>query len=142
MLILGFFGVGKTTCKNERMADLEDLGSPSLSLLKSAVEKYDIVFGNPLLAPFFIKSGIPFHIVVPSLDRKEEFIANFRKRYDEGTGGGDEWFCALVGENWDRWINHLLDLPALSHIILDEGEWLSDAIKELEKNLTKKGGKD
>lgn len=131
MLILGFFGVGKTTCVNDKTADLEQLGSPSLPLLKSAVEKYDIVLGNPLLAPFFIKSGIPFHVVVPSLDRKEEFLSNFRRRYEEGTGGGDDWFCALVGLNWEKWINHLLELPALSHIVLEKGEWLSDAINAL-----------
>lgn len=35
MLILGFFGVGKTTLakQNEKVADLTDLGSPSLFLL-------------------------------------------------------------------------------------------------------------
>lgn len=138
MLILGFFGVGKTTCKNERVADLEELGPPSLSLLKSAVEKYDIVMANPLLAPYLIKSGIPFHVVVPSLDRKDEFIENFKRRYEAGTGGGDEWFCNLVGLNWDKWINHLLELPALSHIVLEKGEWLADAIEAIEKNFYKK----
>ena len=131
MLILGFFGVGKTTCSNEKWADLEALGSPSLSLLKSAVEKYDIVFANPLLAPFVLKSGIPFHVVVPSLNRKEEFLHNFREREKMQTGGGDDWFCSLVGLNWEKWINHLLELPALSHIVLEKGEWLSDAIEAL-----------
>lgn len=131
MLILGFFGVGKTTCKNERVADLEELGPPSLSLLKEALEKYDVVMANPLLAPLLLKSGVPFHVVVPSLDRKEEFLDNFKERFKNGTGGGDFWFCSLVGLNWEKWINHLLELPALSYTILEKGEWLSDILPAL-----------
>ena len=136
MLILGFFGIGKTTIEGGGVVDLETLGPPSLTTLKDAVNTYDVVMGSPLFLPLFVKSGIPFHIVVPTLDRKEEFLANFKKRYKEGTGGGDEWFCNLVGLNWERWINHLLEVKALSHIQLEKGEWVGDAIDAI-KEATK-----
>lgn len=131
MLILGFFGVGKTTIKNEKMADLTDEGQPSLSLLQSAVSTYDVVMADPMWEDVFLKSGIPFYVVVPSINRKEEFLANFRRRCKEGKGGGSELFCKMVGDNWEKWITHLLSLPALAHIELEAGDWLSDAISHL-----------
>lgn len=110
------------------MADLTDMGSPSLSLLQDTINKYDIVFADPQWTNVFLKSGIPFHIVVPSKDRKEEFLSNFRERAKKHLGGGNEQFCKTVGENWDEWIDNLNSLPALSHIELEAGEWIADCI--------------
>ena len=132
MLILGYYGVGKTTIKNEKWIDLTDEGRPSLSLLKYAVEHYEIVMADPSWENVFLKSGIPFHIVVPSPERKEEFLQNFRERHKKGLGGGDNAFCAMVSNNWERDIKHFLSLPALSHTILKDGEFLKDCIETLD----------
>lgn len=133
MLILGWFGVGKSTLmrNNKSVADLTDMGQPSLSLLKDTIEKYDIVLADPQWTNVFLESGIPFHIVVPTLDRKEEFLKNYHDRWKKGLGGGSGKFCGFMDRVWDTWISYLLSLPALSHIELEEGEWLSDAVSHL-----------
>lgn len=135
MLILGFFGIGKTTAKNEIVADLTDLGSPSLSLLEDTVRKYDIVLADPMWEKVFLESGMPFTVVVPSLDRKEEFLGNFRERVKKGLGGGNELFCKVIGDNWDGWITHFLSLP-VRVVELQEGEWISDYISLLSARQT------
>lgn len=133
MLIIGFFGVGKTTLsrQNGRMADLTDLGPPSLSLLQDSVSKYDIVLADPTWEDVFIRSGIPFYVVVPSMGRKDEFLQNFKERHSKGLGGGNEGFRKLIGDWWEWWIKHLLSLPSQGQVILDSGEWLSDALSQL-----------
>lgn len=127
MLILGFFGVGKTTLarQNEKVADLTDLGSPSLSLLQDTVAKYDIVLADPTWEQVFLESGEDFIVVVPSLDRKEEFLTNFKERNGKGLGGGNDGFRELIGKHWEWWINHLLSIPSQGQIVLERGEFLS-----------------
>ena len=130
MLILGFFGVGKSTLarQDEKVADLTDLGSPSLSLLQDTVAKYDIVLADPTWEQVFLESGEDFIVVVPSLDRKEEFLSNFKERNRKGLGGGNERFCNLIWKHWEWWINHLLSIPSQGQIVLERGEFLSHSV--------------
>ena len=113
------------------MIDLTDEGKPSLSLLKNAVEKYDVVMADPSWEQVFLMSKIPFYVVVPSFDRKEEFIANFRERWKKGLGGGDDNFCRYVGNNWAIRIRQLMSLPSISCTVLEKGKWLKDVIDSL-----------
>lgn len=133
-LILGYYGVGKTTIKNERWADLTDEGRPSLSLLMYAVKKYDVVMADPTWEDVFVKSGLPFHVVVPSVDRKEEFLRNYRDRHEKGLGGGDPAFCSWVSERWFKDIKRMLSLKAVSQTVLHKGMWLSDCIQDICKS--------
>lgn len=130
MLILGFFGVGKTTLakQNEKVADLTDLGSPSLSLLQDTVAKYDIVLADPTWEQVFLESGEDFFVVVPSLDRKKEFLTNLKERYKKGLGGGNHGFRKLIGKYWEWWINHMLSIPSHGQIVLEQGEFLSHSV--------------
>ena len=128
MLIIGFCGVGKTTyvLSHKNAIDLTYI-KPGLSVLQRAVEKYDIVLGDPSWLEVFMAAKLPFTVVVPSKDRKEEYLANYRERYKVGTGGGDDEFCSVVSENWDDWIDTLKMAPQ-TIVELGPGEWLEDFI--------------
>ena len=129
MLIYGFYGIGKTSIKDGmEMVDMEDFGQPSLPILLDAVEKYPIVLADPQWENPILQSKIPFTVVIPTPDRKEEFQHNYRERYKRGTGGGDDKFCKIIYDNWDRWLDYCKRLPAETIIELEKGEWLIDAI--------------
>ena len=132
MIYMGFYGVGKTTCQNDKMVDLTDLGQPSLSILLDAVAKYPIVMCDPQYEFVVLESGLPFIVVIPTPDRKEEFLANYRERYKKGTGGGDDKFCSIIDKNWYDWLDYSRKLPAYATIQLEKGEWMIDAIKAIQ----------
>lgn len=132
MIYMGFYGVGKTTCKGKEMVDMEDFGQPSLQLLRDAVKKYPIVMCDPQWELAVLDSKLPFCVVIPTPDRKEEFQKNYRKRYAEGTGGGNDRFCQIIYENWDRWLDYSRKLPAYAIVQLEKGEWMIDAIKAIQ----------
>ena len=135
MLIIGFFGVGKTTASlnDDRITDLTEEGSVSLFDLKNALANNKIVVVDPVWEKIVLASKEPFYVVVPNIDRKDEYLSNYKERYENGNGAGDKDFIFCMNVGWDIWIEHLKTLPSLATVELDEGEWLSDAIKELEK---------
>ena len=133
MLIIGFCGVGKTTyvMSHKNAIDLTYI-KPGLSALKKAVEKYDIILGDPAWLGVFLESKLPFTVVVPSPELKDEYLTNFRERYAHGTGGGDDKFCDVISENWDEWLESLNAAPC-PIVELGPGEWLETAISELSR---------
>ena len=134
MLIIGFCGVGKTTyvLNHKNAIDLTYI-EPGHSALQRAIENYEIVLADPAWLEVFLESKLSFIVVVPSKDRKEEYLANYRERYKVGTGGGDDEFCSVVSENWDEWIDTLKMVPQ-TIVELGPGEWLETAISELSRH--------
>lgn len=133
MLIIGFCGVGKTTyvANHANAIDLTCI-KPGQSALHKAVEKYEIVLADPSWLMVFVESKLPFYVVVPSIDLKDEYLANYRERYNNGTGGGDDRFCHFIGNNWDEWLRGLSFAPC-PIIELEKGEWLEDAVSYLSR---------
>ena len=136
MLIIGFCGVGKTTyvLKNKNAIDLTYI-KPGLSVLRKAVENYEVVLGDPAWLEVFMESGLPFYVVVPALSRKDEYLTNYRERYKEGTGGGDDKFCQVVSDNWEEWIETLKKVPQ-TIVELEPGEFLTNCISHLSGHHT------
>lgn len=134
MLIIGMCGVGKTTyvAKHKNAIDLTCI-EPGLSVLHMAVEKYEVVLADPSWLMVFVESKLPFYVVVPSPDLKDEYLANYRERFKHGTGGGDDRFCHFIGDNWDEWLAGLNAAPC-PVIELGPGEWLDDAISYLSQS--------
>ena len=135
MLIIGFFGVGKTTASKMdcRITDLTEEGSVSLFDLKNALKNNEIVVVDPVWKKIVLASNEPFYVVIPKIDRKQEYLSNYKTRYDQQMGAGDKDFIFCMNIGWNIWIHHLQSLPSLATIELEEGEWLIDAIKELNK---------
>lgn len=134
-LILGYWGVGKTTLveSTEKAVDLTDITIiPSLDILHQywADPSYDVVMADPNWEKVIIKSGIPFYVVIPTQDRLEEFIQNFQERYKQGKGGGDLIFCTLMKGRWKHWLDkYKNDIACVEVIELPSGQWLKDAIE-------------
>ena len=134
MLIIGFCGVGKTTyvANHANAIDLTYI-KPGLSALRKAVEKYEVVLGDPSWLEVFLESKLPFYVVVPTQERKDEYLANYRERYANGTGGGDDWFVDVISSHWDDWIGTLKMAP-MPIVELEPGDWLEDAVSYLSQS--------
>jgi len=142
ILILGFYGVGKTTVLKDypNAVDLTDVldhennEHPSLERFYQYWddERYDIVMADPWWTKVILESGIPFYIVIPNRHRKDEFFENYRNRFSLGLGGGDDQFCDYVGDCWDGWLDfYKKKLPCIKCIILKKNEWMKNALDHI-----------
>ena len=148
VLILGFYGVGKTTALEDypNAVDLTDVldrsydEHPSLERFYQYWndDRYEIVMADPWWTKVILESGIPFYVVIPHRSRKNHFFSNFRKRYELGLGGGDDKFCDYVNKCWDGWLDfYKHKLPCIKVIELCDGKWMKhalDYISKLENN--------
>lgn len=143
-LILGFWGVGKSEYVKSHpgVIDLTDNKIGEFPSAEAVLkywndDNYDIVMADPWFEKALLKAGIPFYVVLPTEDRKEEFRTNFIRRYQETDGnyGGDEIFLDTVIGNWERLIKHFRnEVPNLDVIELQSGQWIGDAIDIIQKS--------
>lgn len=82
-----------------------------------------LVFTDFELMDKFRELNIPFIIAIPDINRKEEFINNFKKR------GQDEKFCQKAASKWDEKIKELKQMKE-TRIILKNHEYLEDYLKD------------
>ena len=68
------------------------------------------------------KRSIPFTIVLPSLDMKQEMIDRYIKR------GNQENFVAMLENNYETFVNDLMSDPN-NKIVLDSGQYLKDVVR-------------
>lgn len=131
MLIIGFCGVGKTTyaSTHKNAVDLTCV-EPGQTVLQDAISRFEIVLADPSWLMTFVESGLPFYVVVPSMDLKDEYLANYRERHKRGTGGGDDRFCEFISGGWEEWIETLKKVNQ-TVVELGPGEFLEDAISYL-----------
>lgn len=111
MIICGFPGVGKTTmARASQWIDLESTPFQKDFETYARVAKhmsdngYNVMVSTHTeLLYQFEKIGVPYTVVVPSLEEKIEY----RKRYD---ARGNSWqFIEYVTENWDQWIGNIVN---------------------------------
>lgn len=67
------------------------------------------------------EAGIPYVIVYPHRDLKEEYIERYKKR------GSSEFFINLMTEKWDDFIDSCESDPNNS-IVLESGQYLGDVL--------------
>lgn len=68
------------------------------------------------------KRSIPFTIVLPSLDMKQEMIDRYIKR------GNQENFVTMLENNYETFVNDLMSDPN-NKIVLDSGQYLKDVVR-------------
>lgn len=68
------------------------------------------------------KRRIPFTIVLPSLDMKQEMIDRYIKR------GNQENFVTMLENNYETFVNDLMSDPN-NKIVLDSGQYLKDVVR-------------
>ena len=69
-----------------------------------------------------VRCSIPFTIVLPSLDMKQEMIDRYIKR------GNQENFVTMLETNYETFVNDLMSDPN-NKIVLDSGQYLKDVVR-------------
>jgi hypothetical protein len=129
MIVVGWFGVGKTTfIETHPEADAVDLNSFT-GRTSDIVEKcsgHRYLLADPNLVPALKP---PYVVVVPAISRKQEFLEIYRHR--KGRCGHGPEFARLRDLDWEKRITELMNIPGTRTIILEEGQFLSDVIDKL-----------
>lgn len=110
IIISAFPGIGKSQLYRENRVKYSDSDSSKfdkknfpnnyIKHIKRIMKKKDLVFvsSHICVRETLVKEKIPFIYVIPSLDRKEEFLNNYKER------GNTQAFIDNVDINWERWL--------------------------------------
>lgn len=89
------------------------------------------VSSHDVVRKALVEAYVPYILVYPQLDCKDEYIRRYIER--AGTGGlmnEDETpFADLVAKNWDDWIIQCQQQSHCFHRVLKPGEFLENAIQ-------------
>jgi hypothetical protein len=66
--------------------------------------------------------NLPFVLVYPSKDLKEEYLERYKKR------GSNDNFIQLISNNWGNWIDECRLQDYCFHIELKKGQFIADVI--------------
>lgn len=66
--------------------------------------------------------GIPFVLVYPNKDIKDEYIQRYKDR------GNNDAFVELLTKNWDNWMEEMDNQEGCYKVKLDSGQYLTDVI--------------
>jgi hypothetical protein len=74
-----------------------------------------------------LKKGIPFVLVYPDRNIKDEYIQRYKDR------GNNDAFVDLLEKNWDNWMDEMDQMEApkgqtLYKVKLGSGQYLTDVI--------------
>lgn len=150
IILSGFPGIGKTYVKNTykdkiKIADLDSSkysklpdGSRNpnfkeeyLNAIKSLIdEKYDIILVSTYKETREIlqENNIGYILIFPNIKLKDYYMELYKNR------GNNENFIKLLKDNWDNWINELMeDKDSEYKIIINENKYLLDYIEDLLK---------
>jgi len=147
VLISGFPGIGKSTLFNTA-GELKFLDSDStnfswkdkekqernpewpknyLDHIASNIDKNDAVFisTHKEVRDALTAAGIPFTLVYPSLEMKEEYIQRYLDR------GNNPQFVELLKQHYETWITELMAQKGCTHVVLGQGQYLSDVMAQI-----------
>lgn len=133
-IIVGYFGVGKTCLAEELETAVELVYTkcqPTVRQLKEALEEYDIVLADPRWLQILQEGHYEFHIVIPAVELKDEYLERFKARHKEKKGCGSSGFIKAMDRQWDTNLKRLRNTPCLSLTILNKGQYLADVIEKL-----------
>lgn len=110
LIIAGFPGMGKSYLFNENKEYYSDSDSSKfdkkhfpknyIKHIKSLVGKKQLILVSSHIEVrnAMLMAGMPFIYVIPSLDRKIEFLSNYKER------NNTQEFIDNVEMNWERWL--------------------------------------
>ena len=147
MVICGFPGIGKSTCANNK-CNMDDAESSAFSHIFDP-EHPDIRKKNPAFPQNYIDhiktmagvygydfvlvsshkevrkalrdNGIPYIVVVPKKELKDEYLKRYIKR------GSPQPFVDLLYHKWNEFLNEIEEESA-PVVHLEAGEFLSDVL--------------
>lgn len=110
IIISGFPGIGKSLLYNENKEyycdsdsskfNKKDFPNNYIKHIKEIQNSKNLILisSHIEIRNALVENSIPFIYVIPTLDRKLEFIENYKKR------GNTKEFIENVNSNWDRWL--------------------------------------
>lgn len=131
-LISAFPGTGKSYYFKKSMLNVLDSDSNTfdksefptnyINHIKNNIEKVDciLISSHRPVRDALVANNLEFVLVYPDKSLRDEYI----KRYEER--GSNKQFIALLTNNWDSWIDELINQKNCSHIVLQSGEYLSN----------------
>ncbi len=147
LVISGFPGIGKSWLfKNPKGQVVRDSDSSNFSWLNQAEQirhpdwpsnymehiwekresaDFTLVSTHKEVRDAMVKAAIPFVLVYPALDMKEEYIERYVVR------GNAPFFVSLLTQNYDTWISELQAQKNCLHVVLSPGQYLADVLVRL-----------
>jgi hypothetical protein len=131
-----FPGTGKTTYFNETdkvvldsdssKFDKKHFPSNYIEHIKNNLQ-YDtvdkiLVSSHKDVRDEMVKQGIPFVLVYPERELKNEYIKRYKDR------GNNDSFVDLLNKNWDNWMDEMDNQKGCYKVKLKSGQYLSDVI--------------
>ena len=110
LVISAFPGIGKTFLYQENTVNYGDSDSSKFSKknfpknyiehIKEAIKVKQVLFvsSHIKVREALVKAKIPFIYVLPTCDRKQEFLFNYEQR------GSSKEFIKKVDRNWENWL--------------------------------------
>lgn len=100
--------------------------------IKDNLKKADIIFvsSHESVRQALVDAGLPFVLVYPSRDLKDEYL----KRY-EGRGS-PATFTKMMSNRWDDFLDQLGNQAGCRHLVLQKGEYLGNMLHCV-RNLAK-----
>ena len=104
--------------------DKEHFPKNYIEHIKSNLGKVDIIMvsSHKEVRDALVENEIPFTLVYPSPDIKDEYIQRYIDRGNTGS------FVELLNNNWELWLNELEEQVGCDKIRLEENQYLSDVI--------------
>lgn len=110
IIISAFPGIGKSKLYKENKINYSDSDSSKFNKKRfpqNYIEHIKQIRNEKLLIfvsshitvrEALVEEGLPFIYVIPTLDRKQEFLENYKQR------GNTKEFIENVNSNWERWL--------------------------------------
>lgn len=130
-VICGFPGVGKSTLvRNDTTGlvldsdsstfDKADFPANYIEHIKAkTAEGYTILASShDTVRNALVAAGIPFVLVYPTLDCKDEYLQRYRDR------GSPEAFVNLLDQNWFAWITGCMKQTGCAHYVIGQGQFV------------------
>lgn len=105
----------KTQFPGNYMTHIEET-RPSVDVL--------MVSSHNVVRDALVERNIPFHLVYPSADQKEDYMKRYRER------GSPQPFLDLMDKNWDTFIAECTAQTGCEHVVLQPGQFLGDVIQD------------
>jgi hypothetical protein len=103
--------------------------------LQRSTGENDFVFASThdVVREALVANGVPFVVVYPTRDQKEEFLSRVRNR---STGLCGEFGLNLLTKMWDTWLEQMESQVACGRVILQNQQYLADVLEDI-KNTKK-----
>lgn len=103
-----------------------------LEHLQDATSKNDFVFASThdVVRNALVANGVPFVVVYPTREQKEEFLSRVRNR---STGLCGKFGLSLLTKMWDTWLEQMECQVSCGRVVLQDKQYLADVLDDIKE---------